>query len=214
MIILCVGLTGGLASGKTVAGDMFCKLGAGMVDADLIGRELTGPDGAALPQIQKDFGEWPFAANGELDRNKLRKRVFEDRKLRRRLENIMHPMIGGRMRRAMHEAHQQGKPYLLLSAPLLFETGLFAADCARVAVVDCEVSTQIRRAVARDGLPEAEARAIIASQLGREARNKRADDIILNDDGWDELRKQVEERHAFYMQLAEDAKKEKKEKTS
>ena len=201
---ICIGLTGGLASGKTTAAAMFAKLGAGLTDADDISRTLTAPGGEALPLLRQTLGVWAFDENGELLRTEVRTRIFADDELRQQLENILHPLIAREIKKQI--AHGGNYPYLLLSIPLLLETGLFVADCRRIAVVDCATETQIARATKRDGMTAAQAQAIIAAQMPRMQRQQRADDIIDNDGDCNALQQAVSKCHSDYVGLAEQLK--------
>ncbi len=199
---VCIGLTGGLASGKTTVATMFAKLGAGLADADVISRALTAPSGEALPLLRQSLGDWAFDANGELLRAEVRTRVFADKQLRHKLEEVLHPLIARDIKKQI--AHSGDYPYLLLSIPLLLETGLFVADCQRIAVVDCAPETQIERATKRDSMSSVQAQAIIAAQLPRMQRQQQADDIINNDGDWDALQQAVSKFHALYVNLANE----------
>ncbi len=207
-MIFCAGLTGGFAAGKTAAAEMFAELGAKVIDADEIGRALTAPGGAALPLLKKVLGAWAFTAAGELDRAKVRARVFADAKLRRRLEAALHPQIETEMRRRL--AGVAAAPYILLSAPLLLETGALVADCRRIIVVDCAPETQIARARRRDKITEAAARAVIAAQMPRRLRLERADDIIKNDGNCGDLRRAVSDLHQKFIKLSGQNRQERK----
>lgn len=198
----CVGLTGGIGSGKSAASDMFAELGAGVVDTDEISRALTAPGGAAMVPIKESFGAEYVAPNGGLERARMRNLVFGDADAKRRLEGILHPRIRDRMRADVAAARQ---PYVVAVIPLLFETGAYLDLLQRVLVVDCEENEQVRRASARSGLSEQEVRAIMAAQLPRVERLKRADDVLRNDGDLPTLRKQVARLHAQYLDLARKA---------
>jgi len=198
----CVGLTGGIGSGKSVASDMFAELGAGVVDTDEISRALTAPGGAAIAPIRESFGAEFVAADGGLERARMRSLVFGDANAKRKLEGILHPRIRERMRADVAAARQ---PYVIAVIPLLFETGAYLDLLQRVLVVDCEESEQARRASARSGLSAQEVRAIMAAQLPRTERLKRADDVLRNDAALPALRKQVARLHAQYLDLARKA---------
>lgn len=195
----CVGLTGGIGSGKSTAADMFAALGAAVVDTDEISRSLTGAGGAAMPAIREQFGAEYIAADGGLARDRMRGLVFGNAAAREGLEAILHPMI-----RALARARVEGAraPYVLLAVPLLFETGACLDLAQRVLVVDCSEERQVERATRRSRLSAEEVRAIMASQLPRAARRARADDVIDNDNGLDALRRQVAALHARYLELA------------
>jgi len=198
----CVGLTGGIGSGKTVASGMFEALGAGIVDTDEISRELTAPAGAAIASIRKRFGPEFIAADGGLDRARMRRLVFSDATAKEKLEAILHPLIRERTRAAIAAARQ---PYVIAVIPLLFETRVCLDLLQRVLVVDCDESEQVRRAAARSGLADAEVRAIMAAQLPRAERVRQADDVLVNDGSIDALRRQVAQLHAKYLDLARKA---------
>ncbi len=198
----CVGLTGGIGSGKSVASGMFAELGAGIVDTDEISRALTAPGGAAIAPIRQGFGAEYVAADGGLDRARMRNLVFDDADAKRRLEGILHPRIRDHMRADVAAARQ---PYVIAVIPLLFETGVCLDLLQRVLVVDCEESEQVRRASARSGLSAQEVRAIMAAQLPRAERLKRADDVLVNDGSIDALRPRVARLHARYLDLARKA---------
>jgi dephospho-CoA kinase len=195
----CVGLTGGIGSGKSTAAEMFRKLGADVVDTDAISRELTGARGAAMPAVREQFGPDYVAADGSLDRDRMRRLVFGNSAAREGLEAILHPMIREKSRASVAAARAA---YVILVVPLLFETGAYLDLTRRVLVVDCSEQRQIERATRRSGLSADEVRAILASQLPRAARRARADDVLDNDDGMEALERQVGELHAKYLALA------------
>lgn len=195
----CVGLTGGIGSGKSAASGMFEALGAAVVDTDEVSRALTAPGGAAIAEIRERFGPESIAADGGLDRERMRLLVFRDAASRQQLEAILHPLIRSRTRDAIAAAR---RPYVIVVVPLLFETGACMELVQRVLVVDCEEEAQVRRVMARSGLPVAEARRIMATQLPRAERLRRADDVLHNDGGIEALRSQVGELHARYLALA------------
>jgi dephospho-CoA kinase len=198
----CVGLTGGIGSGKSMASAMFAELGAGVVDTDEISRALTAPGGGAIAPIRESFGPEYIAADGGLDRARMRELVFGDAEAKRRLEGILHPRIRDRLRADVAAARQ---PYVIAVIPLLFETGAYQDLLQRVVVVDCEESEQVRRASSRSGLSEREVRAIMATQFPRAERRKRADDVLTNDGSIEALRGQVARLHAGYLDLARKA---------
>jgi dephospho-CoA kinase len=198
----CVGLTGGIGSGKSAASGMFEALGAAVVDTDEISRALTAPGGAAIAEIRKQFGPESIAADGGLDRERMRLLVFRDAASRARLEEILHPLIRSRTRDAIAATR---RPYVVVVVPLLFETGACMELIQRVLVVDCEEEEQVRRVMARSGLAAGEARRIMATQLPRAERLRRADDVLHNDGGIEALRSQVAQLHARYLALASKA---------
>lgn len=200
---LIVGVTGGIGSGKTTIANLFGELGASIIDTDDIARELTAPGGAALPAIVEHFGPDVLAADGGLDRNVMRRRVFADTGARRTLESILHPLIG---HRADIECTRATAPYVLLLVPLLVETGSFLAKVSRVLVIDCAVQTQIERVMRRNGLAEADVRAIIASQASREERLAVADDVLPNEGDLATIRQAVMALHEKYLALGRELK--------
>ena len=198
----CVGLTGGIGSGKSAASDRFGELGAGVVDTDEISRELTVPAGAAIEEIRNQFGPEFVTAEGGLDRARMRRLVFADAAARRKLEAILHPLIRARTRAAIAAAAQ---PYVVVVVPLLLETGACAELVQRVLVVDCEEAEQIRRTMARSGLSAGEVREIMATQLPRAERLRRADDVLANNGDLPALQRRVAQLHAQYLDLARAA---------
>ncbi|MGE0556776.1 MAG: dephospho-CoA kinase [Burkholderiales bacterium] len=195
----CIGLTGGIGSGKSRAAALFGELGAEVIDTDEISHELTRPDGSAMPGIIAAFGPKVVAANGGLDRAAMRELVFADPGGRARLEGILHPLIGGLARARVAKSVA---PYVLLVVPLLLEKGGYRDLVQRVLVIDCEESLQLTRTMQRNNLTENAVRAIMAAQLPRQQRLAAADDIIRNDGDIPRLRKQVEALHQQYLKLS------------
>jgi dephospho-CoA kinase len=198
-ITFSVGLTGGIGCGKTTVADMFGALGASLVDTDAIAHALTAPHGSAMPTILAEFGDGFATPDGALDRAKMRELVFTDPGARARLEAILHPRI--REATAAAAAIATG-PYVIFVVPLLIESGSWRARVSRILAIDCKEETQIARVMARNNLSEAQVRAIMAAQVSRAERQAAADDIILNDDGLEQLAPQVDRLHAFYMDQA------------
>lgn len=195
----CVGVTGGIGSGKSRAASMFGELGADIVDTDDISREITGVGGSAMPEIRSAFGETTIAADGSLDRDAMRQLVFGNPEARARLEHILHPRI---RETARHRVIQSTAPYVLLIVPLLLETGAYRDIVRRVLVIDCDETLQVSRTMHRSRLTEDAVRAIMATQMPRSERLNAADDIIRNDGSSAELREQVEKLHQRYLKLA------------
>lgn len=193
----CVGLTGGVGSGKSTVAELFSELGAGLVDTDAIAHALTAADGAAMAAIAAAFGHAVIAADGSLDRAAMRDRVFADADARRRLEQILHPLIRAEARRQVAASRA---PYVILIVPLLVENlDAYRDDMARVAVVDCDERQQIERTARRPGVTIAQARAILAAQSPRAARLAIADDIIDNRGELVELKTRVAQLHQRYL---------------
>jgi dephospho-CoA kinase len=198
---LRVGLTGGIASGKSLVANMFAKLGAELLDADQVAREVVAPGEPALAAIRAAFGAQVLSARGELDRAALRKLVFADPDKRRTLDELLHPLIRARL---LARLDQVSRPYAIVAVPLLVETD-FAALVDRVAVVDCPESTQLERLMRRDGIPRAEAIAMIAAQADRATRLRAAHDVIDNSGDVEATRRQVALLHHRYLELANRA---------
>ena len=195
---LCIGLTGGIGSGKTEASRAFSRLGATVIDTDLIARELVEPGQAALAEISATFGGQVIDESGRLDRNQLRQAVFCNPEQRKKLESILHPRI---RERAIALADQAGTPYCILVIPLLVESARdYPLD--RILVIDTPRALQYQRVAARDAATTSEIDAILATQASREKRLAVADDIIVNDSNLEHLRQEVERLHQFYLQLA------------
>lgn len=198
-----VGLTGGIGSGKSAVADELARLGATVVDTDVIARELTDAGGAALPQIQSQFGKGFITAGGAMDRDAMRKRVFSDPAAKLALEKLLHPMIRAEADRRIAAARG---PYVVYVVPLLIETGGSRDRVQRILVVDAPESLQVERVRARSGLSDKEIRSIIAQQAARQARLAAADDVIENSGSLDALRKQVAALDARYRKMATSAK--------
>jgi dephospho-CoA kinase len=174
-----IGLTGGIGSGKSTVGKLLAQLGAVVIDTDLIARQLTLPGGAAIDRIAAAFGDTLIRPDGALDRTRMRELVFGDVGAKKRLEAILHPLIGVETER--QAAAAQGAPALVFDVPLLVESGRWRAKVEKVLVVDCSEATQIARVVQRSGWTSNAVQAVIASQASRERRRASADAVIFND---------------------------------
>ena len=196
---MIIGLTGGIACGKTAATDVFRKLGVPVIDADEASRALTGPGGKALPEVALAFGADMIDAQG-MKRDLVRDIIFSDPHAKEKLEGILHPMI----KREMFEQLKTVKaPYVILSVPLLLESGRWADAVKRVLVIDVSEDEQINRLVYDRHMSEEQARAIIDSQISRDKRIAAADDLIDNSGTLEELEEKVKGLHAFYLKMAE-----------
>ena len=193
-----VGLTGGIGSGKSAAADEFARLGATVVDTDVIAHQLTEAGGAAVPQIERLFGA-DFVSDGAMDRQRMRQRVFSDPGSKKTLEGLLHPLIREESQRRIGAATG---PYVVHVVPLLVESPDYRRRVDRVLVVDVPEDLQLARVRARSRLAEDEVRAIIRSQASREARRAAADDIIDNAGALEALRNQVAALHQKYLQFA------------
>ncbi len=189
--MLKIGLTGGIGSGKTAAAEQFARLGAEVIDTDVLSRELVAPGQPALEEIVDEFGADILTAAGELDRSRLREWIFANTEARERLEAILHPRIRSAM---LARAQQASAPYVVFVVPLLIETGQQAL-VDRVLVIDVAENTQRRRVAARDGLSEAQIDRVLAAQATQDRRLRAADDVIDNDGGRADLARQVEQLH-------------------
>ena len=197
-----VGLTGGIGSGKSAAADEFTRLGATVVDTDIIARDVTSAGGAAIPALRGLFGSEYFDASGAMDRAKVRERVFRDATAKKNLEAVLHPMIRAESERQIAAATG---PYVIYVVPLLVESGNYRGRVQRVAVVDCPEEVQVERVRRRSQLPEDEVRRIIATQVPRAQRRAAADDLIDNGGTLAALHKQVHELHQSYLEFARGA---------
>ncbi|WP_028080059.1 dephospho-CoA kinase [Solimonas soli] len=196
---LTIGLTGGIASGKSLVQSQFEALGVPVLDADRVARDVVAPGSPGLAAIAAQFGADFIAADGGLDRRRMREHVFADAAARQRLEAITHPLIRERMR--AWRATQRG-PYCMLSVAILLEAKM--QDMVdRVLLVDAPVELQLARLVERDRIAESLARQMLAAQLSREARLGAAHDVLFNAGEPAAVRQAVASLHRYYLQLAE-----------
>lgn len=196
---LIVGLTGGIGSGKSVVCNRFSQRGILIVDADIVAREVVEPGCDALKQIQNHFGESILEPDGKLSRSKLRDIIFTDHTEKKWLESLLHPLINTEIRRQLSAAKNG---YVILASPLLLETKQFQL-VDRILVVDTSEQLQIERASHRDKSNAAQIKAIMQTQLSRQERCARANDIIQNHGDIHELDNQVEKLHQLYLELAQ-----------
>lgn len=194
-----VGLTGGIASGKTTVSNLFEALGVPVVDTDVISRKLLEQGELAYRQTVAHFGNNILLTNGAIDRARLREIVFSDDKQKSWLEATLHPLIYQRSHDAMVE-HSRAD-YVLLVVPLLFESN-FQSLVDRILVVDCPLEQQIRRVMKRDGIDKRLAQKMLAQQFSNSERVARAHDIIENRDDSADLASQVAILHHSYLQLS------------
>jgi dephospho-CoA kinase len=193
-----VGLTGGIASGKSTAAKFFGALGVPIIDTDQLARDVVEPGQPPLERLVERFGRSILTEDGHLDRPALRNIVFSDPKARADLEALTHPAIGAAVEARSATA---GGPYQILVIPLLVEKNL-GSQLDRVLVVDCSEELQIRRLQSRDGSTPEQARAILNAQASRTARVKAANDIITNEGDMSRVRDQVATLHSTYLELA------------
>ncbi|MBN8490726.1 MAG: dephospho-CoA kinase [Burkholderiales bacterium] len=171
-------LTGGIGSGKSTVARLLVEHGAVLVDTDAIAHMLTTPGGAAMPALQREFGPEIVAADGAMDRGRMRERVFADATAKRRLEGILHPMIGAE---AQRQAHMAGTQPVFFDVPLLTPGSPWRQRVRRILVVDCAEDTQVQRVMQRSGWTDEQVRRVIVQQTPRSARRALADAVIHND---------------------------------
>ena len=191
-----IGLTGGIASGKTTVSDCFKKLGTQVIDADVISHEITKPSGSAFEEILSEFGSEILDEKGLINRKKMRAIIFNDPSQKKILEEIIHPKVRDEMFQRINKSDDH---YLIVSVPLLVETGMHQI-MDRNLLVDCSEDTQIERLMHRDKITLNEARAILKNQASRSDRKKIADDLIVNENNVTliELENEVLELHKYY----------------
>ncbi len=197
--MFAVGLTGGIASGKTTISNLFADRGVPVVDTDVISRALLEPGEQAFDQVRAHFGDAIMQEDGRIDRARLREIVFNEPREKTWLERMLHPLIYQRSFEAIQQ-HRRAE-YVLVVIPLLFETN-FQSLVDRVLVVDCPAETQIRRLVERDRIEPELARKMLAQQLSNDARIARAHDRIDNGSDRVDLESAVEHLHRKYRELA------------
>ena len=196
-----IGLTGGIASGKTTVANLFSDLGIEIIDADEIAHSITSKQGSAYNKIIKHFGEGILGDDKKLDRKKLRTMIFNNSELKRDLEQIIHPEVYAIINQKINASQE---PYQIIVIPLLIETG-YQNFVDRVLVIDCSMETQLARLINRDNETMKNARKIIANQIERNERLKFADDIIENEKKTpiNVLKNKVLQLHETYLELSE-----------
>ncbi len=197
--MLKVGLTGGIGSGKTTVAKVFAKLNIPVIDADEIAHRLVEKGQPALAQIRQEFGPDILSQDGSLDRKKLGERIFSDPEQKQKLESILHPLI---YKTIQSEIERLNAPYCIICIPLLFETGM-VHFVDRVLVVDCPVEMQIERVKKRDSLTIERIQSVINSQVSREFRKEKADDLIDSTVPDYRLAEQVKKLHNSYLSLSD-----------
>jgi dephospho-CoA kinase len=195
---LRIGLTGGIASGKSTVAQRFAELGVPVIDADESARIVVAPGSPGLAQVVGKFGENLLTADGALDRWSLRDLIFSDPGRRRELEAILHPLIRADME---HRASVAAGPYLVMAIPLLIENG-GRERVDRILVVDVDEEVQLKRLMERDDSTMEQAKAILAAQASRAIRLQMADDVLPNAGSLSELRHAVDQLHQRYVGLA------------
>ena len=199
MSMFVVGLTGGIGSGKTVASDRFEELGVKVVDADIASRVVVEIGKPALSSIEDEFGSDVISDDGSLNRAKLREIIFKDDEAKSWLESLLHPLIGQHI---LDEITSATSKYVILVSPLLFETTQFQM-CNRTLLIDVPKDIQILRTAKRDKVPESQVEKIIASQMDRNQKIRKADDVIVNDGEISDLIAKIDEIHQKYIALTD-----------
>lgn len=194
-----IGLTGGIGSGKSAVAKCLASLGATVIDSDQIAHDITVPHGAAIAPIQARFGPDLLAADGSLDRSKMRRLAFNDPSVLQSLEAITHPLIHAETLRQASQAHQNGALYLVFMVPLLVESGYWPQIIDHLVVVDCPPELQIERVMQRSKLDRSQIEQIMSKQASREDRLAAADTILLNDGSLDKLIPQIEALHQLII---------------
>ena len=196
-MVLRIGLSGGIGSGKSTACEIFSELGVPVIDADIIAHNMVQAGMPALQLIKEEFGEDIITKDGLLDRKKVRNQIFTNETYRKKLENILHPVI---YEKIAHDIENINSSYCIISIPLLLETGpLDIID--RILIIDASRELQLSRASVRDNASLNDIEGIIQAQIPRNVRLATADDIINNEGDIENLRKQIYDLHEFYKSI-------------
>ncbi len=199
--MLLIGLTGGIASGKTLVSNAFASLGASVIDADIVAREAVAKDSQGLHQLAQHFGNSILDSNALLNRSALREIIFSDSSARQTVDGILHPIIRQLSDNYIAEAKTQGHAYTIYVVPLLVETGQ-RERFDKILVVDVAQSTQIERLMKRDNIDKKQAQAILDAQASREQRLEIADDVINNEGDIETVKQHVKRLHQQYLAIS------------
>ncbi len=200
--MLKIGLTGGIGCGKTTVSNLFSEFGVPIIDADEISHSLVQVGQPALKIIKNAFGSSVILENGELNRPALKAHIFQNPIAKEQLEAILHPLI---FQEISNRVNQLFEPYCILSIPLLFETHAESESLVdRILVIDCDKQIQIKRVQQRDNLSNEQIEIILAAQVSREFRQKRANDLLDNSKNNHSLAEEVKKLHNFYLSLSPD----------
>jgi len=199
--MLVIGLTGGIASGKSAAADRFAAHGVPIIDTDRLARAVVEPGTPGLEAVRRAFGEEVIEPDGRLNRRRLREIVFADEAARDRLNAIVHPLIGELLAQRLAAL---STPYAVLVVPLLVEGGL-SRQVDRILVIDVPEETQIRRVMNRDDVSREQAMAVLRAQASRQERLARADDVITNGGAIEALHAAVDALHERYLALSRES---------
>ena len=194
---LYIGLSGGIASGKTIVSDEFSSLGADIIDTDIIARELIFPGSKTLNEIISVFGENVIQDDGNLNRKLMRQIIFSEKDKKIILEKIMHPKIQNEVKLKIQSASGQ---YQIIVVPLLLQSPILDF-IHRVLIIDCDEKIQINRLIKRDNISEELAKKMIENQSKREERLAIADDVILNEGHLKEIKHEVKKLNDFYIKI-------------
>jgi len=196
---LKIGLTGGIASGKSTVCDLFSQLSVEIIDADKISHDITKKDGLAFQEILDHFSNKILGLDGELDRQKLRSLIFNDADEKRTLEKIIHPKVLNEINKNISDSTAS---YLIIAVPLMIETGMNKL-MDRFLLIDCSIETQVRRLIERDKCTKQQAQSIIKNQASLESKRAICDDVIVNEEGTslDHLKTEVIRLNSFYSNL-------------
>ncbi len=187
-----IGLTGGIGSGKSTLARLLAETGIEVIDADAISRQLTATGGAAMAALARDFGADFVAADGSMNRERMRELVFSQADARLRLQALLHPLISAEIQARQEEIRQKNISLVVIDMPLLVESSYWRRHADRVLVVDCDENTQVRRVVQRSQLKPEQVLDIMAQQAGRAQRLAAADWVVSNDmDGMQALQTQA-----------------------
>jgi dephospho-CoA kinase len=196
--MLKVGLTGGIASGKSTVSQLFSTLGIDIIDADLIAHQLVEPGQDCLDKITQTFGENFLLNNGELDRHQVRQLIFSDPEAKQQLEAILHPKIRQQL---IIQSDNSSSPYCILSVPLLIEAKMTSL-VNRILVIEIGPDEQLKRLCQRDNISDSQAIDIVEAQSSSQQRTSMADDIIINNNSLEKLNVVVGSLHKKYLDLA------------
>ena len=193
------GMTGGIGSGKSEALKIFESLNIKVIDLDNIAKEITDSSHQAIQEIKLVFGDAIFDKDNRLDRKKLREIIFSEKDQKINLEKILHPKILEEVMKRLNVLSNES--YVVIDIPLLFETNQYTSLISRSLVIDCKVDDQIERVKKRDGIDTSVIQSIIEQQVGRNYRNERADDVVVNDGSIEKLEESIKALHKKYLNL-------------
>ena len=194
-----IGMTGGIGSGKSEALKIFESLNIKVIDLDNIAKEITDSSHQAIQEIKLVFGDAIFDKDNRLDRKKLREIIFSEKDQKINLEKILHPKILEEVMKRLNVLSNES--YVVIDIPLLFETNQYTSLISRSLVIDCKVDDQIERVKKRDGIDTSVIQSIIEQQVGRNYRNERADDVVVNDGSIEKLEESIKALHKKYLNL-------------